>query len=183
MAGLWPIVLRSLRARPLRAALTAIAVALGVAALTGLQLALPALDDQASRAQLQRAGGSQLDVRASSPAGLAGATVAALAALPGVRSAVALDEKRVIGRADPTSITGLTVTVVGVRDGAAGLRPVRLLEGRLPTAGSTDEVTLDTGLAAAFPATGAPRPLTTGDEVRLLTGTGSDTFHVVGISD
>lgn len=182
MTALGPIVLRSVRARPLRAALTAVAVALGVAAVTGLQLALPALDSQATSAQAQRAGASQLDVRATSAGGFDAATVAALGALPGVSGAEPLEEKRVIGRADPLSITGVTVTVVGVQQSAAALRPVVLLEGRLPSPGSTDEVTLDAGLAAAFQATGAPRPLATGDEVRLLTGTGSDVFHVVGIS-
>lgn len=182
MGALWPVVLRSLVARPLRAALAVVAVALGVAALTGVQLGLPALDAQASRAQLQRAGNSQLDVRAVSAAGFDDLTVLRLEHLPGVRGGQALQEKRVIARADPTSINGVTVTVVAVAGGTAGLRPVQLVEGRLPRAGSTDEVTLDQGLAAALPATGAPRPLATGDEVRLLTGTGSNVFHVVGIS-
>ncbi|HXA28384.1 MAG TPA: FtsX-like permease family protein [Candidatus Angelobacter sp.] len=182
MSGLWPIVLRSLRARPLRALLTAVAVALGVAAVTGLQLALPALDAQAQRSQQQRAGGSQLDVRAAQQPGLDDAQLSAIAAVPGVARYAPLLEKRVIGRADPREITGLTVTVVGVRDGQAGLRPVLLTSGRLPTASSTDEVTLDQGLAAALEATGVSRPLTTGDDVRLLTGTGNDVFHVVGIA-
>jgi len=182
MGPLWPIVLSSLRARPLRAALTAFAVALGVAALTGVLLALPALDDQASRAQLQRAGASQLDVRSTTAAGFDDSVVTRLENLDGVHLAVPLEEKRVAARADPKSITGLTATIVAVRDGAAGLRPVELVEGRLPRAGSTDEVTLDQGLAGALPATGAPRPLATGDDVRLLTGTGNDVFHVVGIS-
>jgi putative ABC transport system permease protein len=182
MAGLWPIVLRSLRARPLRALLTTVAVALGVAAVTGVQLALPALDSQARQAQLQRAGDSQLDVRAAQQPGFDDAQVAALAGLSGVQKAVPLQEKRVLGRADPRVINGLTVTVVGVRDGAAGLRPVRLVSGRLPKAGSTTEVTLDEGLAAALQATGASRALATGDDLRLITGTGADAFHIVGIS-
>jgi len=182
MGALWPVVLRSMVARPLRAALAVVAVAIGVAALTGVQLALPALDAQASRAQLQRAGDSQLDVRAVSAAGFDDLTVLRLQHLPGVRRGVPLEEKRVIARADPRSINGLTVTIVAVSGGSAGLRPVQLVEGRLPRAGSTDEVTLDQGLAAALPTTGAPRPLAGGDEVRLLTGTGSNVFHVVGIS-
>jgi len=182
MSGLWPIVLRSLRARPLRALLTAVAVALGVAAVTGLQLALPALDHQAQGATLQRAGDSQLDVRAAQQPGFDDAQLAEIARLPGVQSAVPLEEKRVVARADPKVITGLTVTIVGVRDGEAGLRPVLLSSGRLPAAGSTDEVALDSGLAAALQSAGAPRPLAVGDDVRLLTGTGSDVFHVVGIS-
>ena len=182
MRALWPILRSSLWARPLRSVLTAIAVALGVAALTGLLLALPALDTQAHSAQLQRAGDSQLDVRSTSAGGFDDATISQLGSLNLVQEAVPLEEKRVSARADPTSITGLTVTIVAVRDGGAGLRPIELVEGRLPKAGSTDEVTLDQGLAAALPSTGAPRPLATGDEVRLLTGTGSDVFHIVGIS-
>jgi len=182
MGGLRPILLRSLAARPLRAVLTVIAVALGVAAVAGVQLAVPALDDQAARAQLQRAGSSQLDVRATRQTGFDATTVAVLGALPGVRQAQALDEKRVLGRADPTAVTGLTVTVVGVDRGTAGLRPVELVEGRLPAPSSTDEVTLDAGLAAALQSTRVPRPMLPGDDVRLITGTGSDVFHVVGIS-
>jgi putative ABC transport system permease protein len=182
MGGLWPIVRRSLAARPLRGLLTAIAVALGVAALTGVQLALPALDSQATNAQLQRAGASQLDVRSVSVGGFDDPVVTRLQSLDGVRAAVPLEEKRVVARAELRSITGLVATVVGVRGGRAGLRPVTLVEGRLPSPGSTDEVTLDQGLAAALAATGAPRPLITGDQVRLLTGTGNDVFHVVGIS-
>jgi putative ABC transport system permease protein len=182
MSGLWPIVLRSLRARPLRALLTVVAVTLGVAAVTGVQLALPALDHQAQQALQQRAGESQLDVRAAQQPGLDDAQMSAVAAVPGVARSAPLLEKRVVARADPRVITGLTVTVVGVSDGRAGLRPVHLVSGRLPRAGSTDEVTLDDGVGAALQATGAPRALTTGDDVRLLTGTGNDVFHIVGIS-
>jgi putative ABC transport system permease protein len=182
MSGLWPIVLRSLRARPLRALLTAVAVALGVAAVTGLQLALPALDTQAKQAQQQRAGESQLDVRAAAQPGFDDAQLAALSVLQGVQQSQPLLEKRVVARADPRVITALTVTVVGVRDGRAGLRPVTLLSGRLPRTDSSDEVTLDSGLAAALQAAGAPRTLAVGDDVRLLTGTGNDVFRIVGIS-
>src|SRR5260221_181441 len=65
-----------------------------------------------------------------------------------------------------------------------GLWPLvlRNLRARPPRAGSLDEVTRDAGLASALQATGAPRALTTGDDVRLLTGTGNDAFRVVGIS-
>ena len=182
MSALWPVVLRQLRSRPLRALLSAVAVALGVAAVLGVQLALPALDEQARQAQLQRAGRSQLDVRWVGQPGFDDESVKALRQLPGVQAVVPLEEKRVAARANPTIITGLTVTVVGVNDGAAGLRPVRVLEGRLPADASTDEVAIDQGLADALQSTGAPRPLTTGDDVRLVTGTGSDVFHIVGIT-
>jgi putative ABC transport system permease protein len=182
MGGLWPIVLRSLRARPLRALLTIVAVTLGVAAVTGVDLALPALDDQARTAQMLRAGDSQLDVRAVREPGFDDTQVAKLQQVAGVRKAAPLLQKRVIGRADPRTISGLTVTVIGVQNGSAGLRPVRILEGRLPRSTSTDEVTLDEGLATALQTTGAPRALIVGDDLRLITGTGSDVFHVVGIS-
>ncbi|HEV7677711.1 MAG TPA: ABC transporter permease [Candidatus Dormibacteraeota bacterium] len=182
MGGLWPIVFRSLRVRPLRALLTVIAVVLGVAAVTGVDLALPALDDQARTVQMQRAGDSQLDVRAVRAPGLDDAQVARLQLIPGVHRIAPLLQKRVLGRADPRTISGLTVTVVGVQDGSAALRLVHVLDGRLPKPGSTNEVTLDEGLAAALQTTGAPRALIAGDDVRLITGTGSDVFHVVGIS-
>ena len=51
MSGLWPLAWRSIRSHKLRAALTAFAVALGIAAVLGVQLTLDGLNSQAQAAQ------------------------------------------------------------------------------------------------------------------------------------
>ena len=61
---------RNLASRPVRAALTAAAVALGVAVILGVQIEVAGVNAQAGAAARLRAGGSGLDVRASSGAGL-----------------------------------------------------------------------------------------------------------------
>lgn len=184
MGGLWPLVWRSLRARRLRAALTVIAVALGVAAILGVQVALAALDDQAMQAQRQRAGASDLDVRSVTAAALGEADMAALRRLDGVAEVEPFLEKPVTARVSATAILAPTVSLVAVgKGGQVALRPVYLLSGRLPAPGREDEVALDAGVAQVLAATNAGRPPTIGDTVRLTTTQGPDRFRVVGIAD
>src|SRR5207302_2489522 len=104
MGGLFTLAFRQLRARPVRAALTAIAVALGVAAVLGVQLALSAVDDQAAAAQVQRAGRSSLDVRAVGATGLAADDVTTIRSLPGVVEVEPFLEKPVTARVDKTTV-------------------------------------------------------------------------------
>jgi len=70
VSDLWLLAVRAIRARPLRSALTATAVALGVAVVLAVQIAIQGLTVQASEARLQQAGASSLDVRVDSGAGL-----------------------------------------------------------------------------------------------------------------
>lgn len=182
MGGLWPLVTRSLRARPLRAVLTAIAVGLGVAAVLGVQVAEASLDTQASDAQAQRAGRSGLDVRVVAGRGLTSAELTALTRIDGVRELQPLYEKRVAAHPLGDEVATVTVTVVGASaDGEAAFRPVTLRRGRLPHAQSTDEVTLDEGVATNLAQLGN-RGVDVGSVVELTTSTGPDRFTVVGIS-
>ena len=70
MSGIWPLAIRAVRARPLRSALTATAVALGIAVVLAVQIAIQGLTVQAQEAQAQRAGASSLDVRVDAGSGL-----------------------------------------------------------------------------------------------------------------
>ena len=63
MSEIWLLALRAVRARPLRSALTAVAVALGIAVVLAVQIGIQGLTVQAQEAQAQQAGASSLDVR------------------------------------------------------------------------------------------------------------------------
>jgi putative ABC transport system permease protein len=180
MGGLWPIVLRSLRARPLRGALTAVAVALGVAAILGMQLSLRALDNQADAAQAARAGRSQLDVRAVRGAGITRIELDALRQLPGVAEVQPYRGKPVVALAGETADPP-TVNVVAVERGEVAMRPVQLVAGRLPQEDAVFEVAIDDGLRSMLSLPGMP-PVGVGDDIRLTTETGPDRFRVVGVA-
>lgn len=182
MGGLWPIMVRSLRARPLRTVLTVVAAALGVAAVLGVQLTLRGLDEQATQAQAERAGRSDLDVRAVKGPGLNFAALDSIRAVNGVAEAQPFLEKSVSARYDPNSVNAPTVQVVGVVSGEVALRPVHMVAGRLPADDSTFDVAIDAGLTTALESAGATRPLRVGDDIRLTTQTGPDRFHIVGIA-
>jgi len=180
VSGLWPLVWRALWGRPLRSILTTTAVALGIAVVLGVQIVIGALDSQATAAQQLRAGASSLDVRVDAGAGLTTDEVTALGKLHGVAQATPLYEKRVVAGPVGSSLTGVTVTLVGLQDGGAALRTVALRQGRLPHPGSTSEVALDQGLQQALTAPG--KPLAIGQKVELITNTGPDEFTVVGFT-
>jgi putative ABC transport system permease protein len=182
VGGLWPIVVRSLRARPLRTALTAIAVALGVAAVLGVQLTLSGLDRQATQAQQNRAGRSDLDVRAVKGPGLNFAELDMVRGLQGVAEAQPFLEKPVNARSDPNAVNAPTVEVVGMVGGEVALRPLRVVAGRLPSDDSTFDIAIDEALTTILQSPGSSRPLRVGDDIRLTTETGPDRFHVVGIA-
>jgi putative ABC transport system permease protein len=182
MGALWPIVLRSLRARPLRSVLTGTAVALGVAVVLAVQVTVSGLDGEARAAAAARAGSSGLDVRSPADSGVTDAQVATLSHVPGVVGVEPLYEKRVTARASVQS-PGIEATVVSVSAGAtSGYRPVRLVSGRLPTHDARGEVAIDAALAAALPGPGAGHGPAVGDPVSLTTVTGPDVFHIVGIT-
>ena len=181
MSGLWLLARRAILARPLRSTLTATAVALGIAVVLAAQVVMDGLAVQATAAQQTRAGRSSLDVRVDAGSGLTPAEVDQLAALPGVAQAVPLYEKRVAAGAAGSGIEGLAVTLVGLRDGSAALRPVNVNAGRLPHPGSTSEVAIDQGLAGALTPI-ASKPVELGQRIQLITNTGPDTFTVVGFT-
>jgi putative ABC transport system permease protein len=181
MSGLWALVPRAIFKRPVRSLLTIVAVSLGIAVMLGVQLARAGLDDQAAQAAAQRAGASSLDVRVDAGQGLSQQQVQSLSGLQGVAQAVPLYEKRVIAAPAGSGFNGLTVTLVGLHDGTAALRPVQVVAGHLPAPDSRGTVAIDQGLAGAL--LGKPaKQLHLGDKIQLITGTGPDVFRVVGFT-
>ena len=181
MSDFWLLAVRAIRARPLRSALTASAVALGIAVVLAVQLAIQGLTVQAAEAQLQQAGASSLDVRVDSSSGLLPAQVTALSELPGVTQAVPLHEKQVTAGPAGSSLLGATVTLVGLQDSSAALRSVSVVAGRLPLPGSTSEVAIDQGLSTALTG-GIGSPIALGQKIQMITSTGPDLFMVVGFT-
>jgi len=175
------MVLRSVATRPLRSALTLVAVALGIAVVLGVQIARAGLETQASQAVARQAGASSLDVRVDAGSGLTTQQVRTLAHLRGVLQAVPLYEKRVVAGPAGIGLNGLTVTLVGLQDGTAALRPVEVVSGRLPAPDSVTSVAIDRGLASALTARPG-RELKLGDRIQLITGTGPKPFTVVGFT-
>ena len=180
MSGLWPLAWRSIRGHALRGVLTAVAVALGIAAVLGVQLTLDGLNSQARAAQQAAAGSSSLDVRVNAGSNFTQAQVTTLASLHGVTQAAPLYEKRVVAGPAGSGLQGLTVTLVGLQDGSAALRPVTVVSGRLPRSGDTTGVAIDQGVAAALTAPQAP--LKVGDKLQLITETGPDVYTILGLT-
>ena len=181
MSLLWALVPRAIFSRSLRTLLTIVAVSLGIAVVLGVQLARAGLERQAELAAGERAGASSLDVRVDAGQGLTAPQVQALSRVHGVEAAVPLYEKRVIAAPAGRGFTGVTVTLVSLRGGAAALRPVHVIAGRLPAAGSTGAVAIDAGLAAALE--GAPgKQLRIGDRIQLITASGPDVFRISGFT-
>jgi putative ABC transport system permease protein len=181
MSGLWLLARRAILARPLRSSLTAVAVALGIAVVLAAQIVMEGLGAQAAAAQQARAGRSALDVRVEAGSGLQSDQVDKLARLAGVAQAVPLYEKRVAAGAAGAGIEGLAVTLVGLNDGSAALRPVTVVAGRLPHRGSTSEVAIDQGLATALVPTPS-KAIRLGQRIQMITNTGPDVFTVVGFT-
>lgn len=86
---------RGLAARPLRTALTAIGVALGVAIVAATFIVNQAVAETAARTARELLGSADLRVRAFSDAGLTPRAVGALATLNGVVDAAPLSERRI----------------------------------------------------------------------------------------
>jgi putative ABC transport system permease protein len=179
--GLRPILRRNLASRPVRAALTAAAVALGVAVILGVQIEVAGVNAQAGAAARLRAGGSGLDVRASAGAGLSQQALAQLGGIPGVREVVPLYQKRVTAEAPGAQAPAVTVTLVGLQDGEAALRAISLSDGRLPAPDSPDQIAVDRALLPALvPPNGH---LGVGGTLLLTTATGPRAYHIVGLTD
>ena len=183
MSVSWALARRAIRGRPLRAALTTLAVALGIAVVLGVSVTISGLDSESRSAAQFSAGRSDLDVRVTAGTGLTADAAASLASLPGISSAVPLYEKRVVARLSSSYVPGTTVNILALRAGAVALRPLSLAAGRLPAANSSSEVVLDEGLAATLATAEFRAPLGLGDKVQLTTGTGPDTFTIVGFSN
>ena len=178
--GLRPVLARNLRSRPGRSALTALAVCLGVAVMLGVQIDIAGVAAQARAAAAVRAGGSGLDVLSVAAGGLSPSQLSSLTALPGVTASVPLYQKRVAAEAAYVGSPVNTVTVVGIEDGRAALRPITLTAGRLPGSGSPGQVAVDASLLDALAPPGDSLGL--GSTLMLTTGSGPRDFRVVGLT-
>jgi putative ABC transport system permease protein len=181
VSEIWLLALRAVRARPLRSALTAIAVALGIAVVLAVQIAIHSLTVQAGEAQAQQAGASSLDVRVDAGSGLTTEQITRLGDLPGVLQAVPLHEKQVAAGPADGSLVGNPVTLVGLQNSSAALRTVTVVAGRLPLPGDTSEVAMDEGLGTVLTG-GVGSPIRIGQRMQMITATGPDTFTVVGFT-
>jgi len=183
MGGLGHLLIRSLAARRMRAVLSVLAVALGVAVMLGVQIGVSGLDAQSHNAAMLRAGESSLDVRATANGGLSTDQLLQVSQIAGVNEVVPLYEKRVVAKPAKLASNGtpVQVSLVGLHEGAIALRPLAVISGRLPVAGSASEIAIDTRLRDPLGSKG--RPLSIGDAVVLATVAGDDTFTVVGITD
>ena len=179
----WALAQRAIRGRPLRALLTAIAVALGIAVVLGVSVTISGLESESKAAAQSSAGGSSLDVRVTAGAGLTANEAALLGNLNGVSAAVPLYEKRVVARLSSSNVNGTTVNILALRGDSVALRPLSLAAGRMPKADSSSEVVLDEGLAATLAVAEHHAALSLGDKVQLTTGTGPDSFTIVGFSN
>jgi len=150
MRGLTGLAWRSLRARPLRTALTTVGIALGVAVLFAGLATNAAIGDAADRAARDRLGRADLRVAAFSGSGLAPETVAAVRATAGIAiAAPALERRTYLGATDGSSGLRPSVTVLGVDpDVEPRLHDRRLTQGR-PLAGSTEPAALVSARLAA----------------------------------
>jgi putative ABC transport system permease protein len=179
--ALRPVLARNLSSRPVRAALTAAAVGLGVAVMLGVQIEVAGVSAQAGAAAQLRAGQSGLDVRSAAATGLSPEQLATLGAIPGVREVVPLYQKRVAAQGPGLDAPTTTVTVVGLQNGGAALRTVSLSAGRLPAPSSEDQIAIDSALLPTLaPPSGS---LGVGDTVLLTTSTGIRAFQIIGLTD
>ncbi len=179
----WALARRAIRGRPLRALLTGIAVALGIAIVLGVSVTISGVEAQSKAAAQASAGSSDLDVRVTAGTGLTADAAAALTNLGGVQQAVPLYEKRVVARLSSSNVDGTIVNILALRGNGVALRPLSLASGRLPVRSSHSEVVLDEGLAATLATLEHHAALALGDKVQLTTGTGPDSFTVVGFSN
>ena len=116
MRALDALARRTLVARPLRTILTIIGIALGVGVLVAAQILNAGLDATAGQTVRDQLGRSALRVGSFEERGLSPASIAAIAATPGVAVVAPELERRTYPAPDPRAGSGLPVpvTVIGV---------------------------------------------------------------------
>lgn len=124
---------RSLATRPFRTWMTRIVLACACVALatswTAIASAQTQLDNQARLAQ----GNSQIDIRVSAPGGFTASQVAALGASSALSDVQTLEEKPVFAQSPVDTTKSVPLTLVGESNGQVALRPLQLIQGKLPT--------------------------------------------------
>jgi len=166
------LALRNLRARPLRTALAVLAVALGVGLVLGVLLTSTALADRSRQVAGDLFGSADLSVKPFAKDGFRPDMVTAVTSLPSVA-----DSATQLARQSAADIRGRHsfVLVKGIDLAAEGrFHHLSLAGGRWFAAGETSAVVLPQPFAAA-------EGLRIGDHLSLVTVTGFDDFHVVGL--
>ena len=169
MTGLHAIAWRSLRARPLRTALTSIGVALGVAVLYAGLATNAGIDAAVDRAVATMVGSADLRVSSFADGGLSEAAVDAVEAAPGVAVAAPTVERRTYLGLDlfgPGDALPPPVTVVGI---------VPAAEGRLHDLTLDEGTALPDDAASLAPVALVSATLAREDELRL-----GDTIEIQG---
>jgi putative ABC transport system permease protein len=151
MRGLHGLAWRGLRARPLRTSLTTIGVALGVAVLYAGLATNAGIGAAVDRAVATMVGRAELRVAAFGEAGLSDATLATIAATPGVEVVAPSFERRTYlgtGLLDPGPLPA-PVTLVGIDpELEPRIHDLTLASGSALSAGTAPEALVSATLAA-----------------------------------
>ena len=170
---------RGLADRPLRSALTATGVALGVAVVMATLIANQASAESIGRSTLESFGAADLRVRAYRDEGFSPATVRAISAIGTVERVAAVSERRLLLSTLPGPDEQVfNLVVLGVDpDEEQAMRSHRLATGAFLSEDSPGEIVLTAGWAE-------DHSLGVGDEL-LLTGSrlGTRPLRIVGLVD
>jgi len=140
---------RGLIGRPLRTALTAAGVALGVAIVTATLIANQASTETVSRAAGELFGRAELRVRAFDEGGLTPRAVSNLAALPGVTASAPVAERQLTVSSQPEAGVVTSMLVIGVDPIAEQrVRSYDLVKGVFLSPGSPSDALVNAGWAA-----------------------------------
>ncbi len=185
MTGLAPFAWRSLRARPLRTALSVVGIALGVAVLFAALATNAAIEAGVGRTVSDVMGRADLRVGAFEERGLSAASVSAIAGTPGVARAAPLFEQRTYlqrdslgNAASAAAVWAAPLAVIGIDPlldaGSGGIHDVRLASGTGLTPGSRTDALMPANLARDL-------GVGLGGSVVLLGTNGPVSFKVVGL--
>ncbi|HET8571042.1 MAG TPA: FtsX-like permease family protein [Candidatus Limnocylindria bacterium] len=170
---------RTLSARPMRTALTAAGVALGVAIVAATLITNEAADQTVERAARELFGRAELRVRAFDDAGLTPRALSAISTLPGVDAVAPVAERQVTASTAPgPNERVFSLTIIGVDPAAErAVRTYDLVDGVFLSPDNPTDVLLNAQFAA-------DHGLAEGDELRL-SGRGSDVapLRIVGLLD
>ncbi|HLY12974.1 MAG TPA: FtsX-like permease family protein, partial [Candidatus Limnocylindrales bacterium] len=187
MNGLARFAWRSLRARPLRTALSIIGIALGVAVLFAALATDAGIESGVGRTVGDVMGRSDLRVGAFEETGLSDATIAAIRATPGVASAAPVLEQRTYLQRDPLATPDSTAGAYGSPVTVIAIDPA-VDEAPAGTAIHDLQLASGTGLGAAggaealLPASLArDLGLGIGDTLTVLGSDGPVPYRIVGL--
>ncbi len=185
MTGLGRFAWRSLRARPLRTALSIVGIALGVAVLFAALATDAGIEAGVGRTVDAVMGQSDLRIGAFEERGLSQSSLAAIRATPGVTVAAPVLEQQTYLQRDPLTTSDATagaygspVTVIGIDpaiDGtAAGIHDLQLAAGQGLTSGGAAEALVPASLAHDL-------GLGISDTLTILGSNGPEPYRIVGL--